>query len=81
LASVAQGVIDQNKRKHRFCDGHGPEAHAWIVPTRGNDIRGVAVNINGLTRYLYGRGWLQSETHRNGLTTGDSTQHTAGLIT
>ena len=66
LGPMAQSVIHQHTRQHRFRDRRGAQAHAGIVAASGLHCGRFAVDVDGTARYADGRRRLEARIQEPG---------------
>ncbi len=77
---MAQEMVSQHHRHHRFADRHCPDADAGIVPALGDDFGVLVVRRHRLARRDDRRGRLDREAADDRIAVGDAAQDTARLV-
>jgi hypothetical protein len=80
LRAVAQVVIHEHDRQHRFRDRRGAQPDARVVPPGGDDLHRVAGRVDGRAGDLDAGGGLERQVRDHVLTGGDATEDAAGVV-
>ena len=77
---MAESVVCEDERHHRFADRHCADADAGVVAAFGHDLGFVAFDIDRLARRENGRGGFHRETDDNRLAGRNPAKNSAGAI-
>ena len=70
----------QRDRQHRLGDGRGAQPDAGVVPPGGDDVDGLAGDVDGAARHLDAGGGLERDLHDDVLAGGDAAEDAAGMV-
>src|SRR6185437_14048957 len=80
LRAMAQHVVGEDRRHHRFADRHGADTDAGIVAALGLYLDLLAVRVDAFFRQEDRARRLHRETHDDVLPGRDAAQNAAGIV-
>ena len=73
-------MIEQHDGHHRLGDGGSADADTRIMATGGDELDGLAVDVDAAARDLDAGGRLQRGMHDDVLPARDAAEHAAGVV-